>query len=89
MLDLYSNSLKLQRHLPQPTGETPDCLPKEPEDLSGCTGHGIPDFLSHFTEENIASGCSGNRFLEDSLWKLCFAKFQNTFLAGCRNKAEL
>lgn len=76
MLDLPSNSLKLQRHLPKPTRGTPDCLPKEPEDPSGCIGHRIPDFLSHFTAEKTASGCSGNGDLEDSLWSIALQSFR-------------
>lgn len=84
--DLPSNSLKLQRHLPKPTRGTPDCLPKEPEDPSGCIGHRIPDFLSHFTAEKTASGCSGNGDLEDSLWSIALQSFRMLSWQGVEAK---
>lgn len=90
MLDLYSNSLKLQRNLPKPTGETPDCLPKEPEHLSGCIGHRILDFLSHFTvresRENSIWLQWKYRFLEDSLWNFALQSFKILSWQGVETK---
>lgn len=54
-------------------------LPKEPEDLSGCIGHRIPDFLSHFTAEKIASGCSGNGDFQNIAWGALLCKVSEYF----------